>query len=136
VKRVVFGSYFAYGETPTLPKVETMSRTDFSLRRDEVRGELMGQTPLADVTAWSTSSMRYFNILVRVQDPGSPYSGVWQNSAQAFIKKNRTTVFGDGQQTREVTFVATRGQSPICWLLKPKSVARSSTLVRGDELSE
>src|SRR5216110_2712469 len=75
VKRVVFAaSSSAYGETPTLPKVETIS-------------------------------LRYFNIFGPRQDPSSPYTGVLAKFCTAFLEHTQPVVFGDGQQTRDFTFV-------------------------------
>src|SRR5213594_4616517 len=77
VKRVVFAaSSSAYGETPTLPKVETMQPQPISpYGVTKYVGELYGQT-FGRCYGLENVALRYFNIFGPRQDPGSPYSGV------------------------------------------------------------
>ena len=106
VKRVVFAaSSSAYGETPTLPKVETMQPQPISpYGVTKFVGELYAQT-FGRCYGLENVSLRYFNIFGPRQDPGSPYSGVLAKFCTAFLEDTPPAVFGDGEQTRDFTYV-------------------------------
>jgi len=106
VKRVVFAaSSSAYGETPTLPKVETMQPEPISpYGVTKYVGELYGQT-FGRCYGLENVALRYFNIFGPRQDPGSPYSGVLAKFCAAFLEDSQPVVFGDGEQTRDFTYV-------------------------------
>ncbi len=106
VKRVVFAaSSSAYGETPTLPKVETMQPQPISpYGVTKFVGELYGQT-FGRCYGLENVALRYFNIFGPRQDPGSPYSGVLAKFCTAFLEDTQPLVFGDGEQTRDFTYV-------------------------------
>ncbi|HEX8881542.1 MAG TPA: SDR family oxidoreductase [Candidatus Acidoferrum sp.] len=106
VKRLVFAaSSSAYGETPTLPKGEAMQPAPISpYGVSKYVGELYGQAFLK-CYGLETVSLRYFNIFGPRQDPGSPYSGVLAKFCTAFLEDTPPVVFGDGEQTRDFTFV-------------------------------
>ncbi|HKT46458.1 MAG TPA: SDR family oxidoreductase [Candidatus Acidoferrales bacterium] len=106
VKRVVFAaSSSAYGETPTLPKVETMSPQPISpYGVTKFVGELYAQT-FGRCYGLENVSVRYFNIFGPRQDPGSPYSGVLAKFCTCFLEGTQPVVFGDGEQTRDFTYV-------------------------------
>ena len=106
VKRVVFAaSSSAYGETPTLPKVETMQPEPISPYGEaKYAGELYAQM-FGRVYGLENVSLRYFNIFGPRQDPDSPYSGVLAKFCTAFLEKTQPLVFGDGEQSRDFTFV-------------------------------
>src|SRR2546422_3950844 len=106
VKRVVFAaSSSAYGETPTLPKVETMQPQPISpYGVTKFVGELYGQT-FGRCYGLENVALRYFNIFGPRQDPSSPYSGVLAKFCTAFLEDTQSLVFGDGGQTRDFTFV-------------------------------
>jgi len=103
---VVFAaSSSAYGETPTLPKIETMQPQPISpYGVTKFVGELYGQT-FGGATGWKTWRWRYFNIFGPRQDPSSPYSGVLAKFLHAFLEDTQPLVFGDGEQTRDFTYV-------------------------------
>jgi UDP-N-acetylglucosamine/UDP-N-acetyl-alpha-D-glucosaminouronate 4-epimerase len=106
VKRFVFAaSSSAYGETPTLPKVETMQPEPISpYGVTKYFGELYAQT-FGRLYGLENVSLRYFNIFGPRQDPGSPYSGVLAKFCTAFIEETQPIIFGDGEQTRDFTYV-------------------------------
>lgn len=106
VKRVVFAaSSSAYGETPTLPKLETMQPQPISpYGVTKYVGELYGQT-FGRCYGLENVSLRYFNIFGPRQDPSSPYSGVLAKFCTAFLEETQPVVFGDGEQTRDFTYV-------------------------------
>jgi nucleoside-diphosphate-sugar epimerase len=106
VKRVIFAaSSSAYGETPTQPKVETMQPEPISpYGVTKYVGELYAQT-FGRVYGLENVSLRYFNIFGPRQDPGSPYSGVLAKFCTAFLEDSQPVIFGDGEQTRDFTFI-------------------------------
>lgn len=114
VKRVVFAaSSSAYGETPTLPKVETMQPEPISpYGVTKYVGELYAQT-FGRVYGIENVSLRYFNIFGPRQDPGSPYSGVLAKFCTAFLEDTQPVIFGDGEQTRDFTFVENAVQANL-----------------------
>jgi UDP-glucose 4-epimerase len=106
VKRVVFAaSSSAYGETPTLPKVETMQPQPISpYGVTKYVGELYAQT-FGRCYGLENVALRYFNIFGPRQDPSSPYSGVLAKFCTAYLEDTQPVVFGDGEQTRDFTYV-------------------------------
>ena len=114
VKRVVFAaSSSAYGETPTLPKVETMQPEPISpYGVTKYVGELYGQT-FGRCYGLENVALRYFNIFGPRQDPSSPYSGVLARFCTAFLEETQPLVFGDGEQTRDFTYVENAVQANL-----------------------
>ena len=114
VKRVVFAaSSSAYGETATLPKVETMQPQPISpYGVTKFVGELYGQT-FGRCYGLENVALRYFNIFGPRQDPGSPYSGVLAKFCTAFLEDTPPVVFGDGEQTRDFTYVENAVQANL-----------------------
>jgi len=106
VKRLVFSaSSSAYGETPTLPKIETMQPLPISpYGVTKYAGELYAQT-FGRCYGLENVSLRYFNIFGPRQDPGSPYSGVLAKFCSSFLEDTHPVIFGDGEQTRDFTYV-------------------------------
>jgi len=107
VKRLVFaGSSSAYGNTPTLPKHEGMPTNPLS---PYALQKVIGEQYLQMFTALyglETVSIRYFNVFGPRQDPSSPYSGVISVFATALLENRSPTIYGDGEQTRDFTYVA------------------------------
>jgi nucleoside-diphosphate-sugar epimerase len=107
VKRLVFaGSSSAYGNTPTLPKREDMPShplSPYALQKVVSEQYLAMFTQLYGL---ETVSIRYFNVFGPRQDPTSPYSGVISVFATALLENRPPAIYGDGEQTRDFTFVA------------------------------
>lgn len=107
VKRVVYaGSSSAYGNTPTLPKREDMAPNPLS---PYALQKLVGEQYMQMFTALyglETVTIRYFNVFGPRQDPSSPYSGVISVFAKALLENKAPTIYGDGEQTRDFTYVA------------------------------
>ncbi len=106
VRRLVYSaSSSAYGDAPTLPKVETMRPDPLS---PYAAGKLAGEEAVA---AWSRCyplegiSLRYFNIFGPRQPADSPYSGVVAAFARRLLSGQRPVIHGDGEQTRDFTYV-------------------------------
>ena len=107
VKRLVFaGSSSAYGNTPTLPKHEEMPTGPLSpYALQKVVGEQYLQM-FTRLYGLETVTTRYFNVFGPRQDPSSPYSGVISVFATALLDGRSPTIYGDGEQTRDFTYVA------------------------------
>jgi nucleoside-diphosphate-sugar epimerase len=106
VRRFVFAaSSSAYGETPTLPKVESMPAQPISpYGVTKYVGELYAQV-FGRVYGLENASLRYFNVFGPRQDPTSQYSGVLSRFMLAVIEGHAPVVFGDGEQSRDFTYV-------------------------------
>jgi nucleoside-diphosphate-sugar epimerase len=105
-RRFIYASSSSvYGDTPTLPKRETMTPNPLSPYAAE---KLSGEHYLRifhRLFGLETLSLRYFNIFGPRQDPSSPYSGVISRFATALIKGQTPVIFGDGRQSRDFTYV-------------------------------
>jgi UDP-N-acetylglucosamine/UDP-N-acetyl-alpha-D-glucosaminouronate 4-epimerase len=106
VKRIVFAaSSSAYGDTPTLPKREDMPSNPISpYAVSKLAGELYMQS-FWRVYGLETVCLRYFNIFGPYQDPNSPYSGVLARFITFMLSGQQPTIFGDGEQSRDFTYV-------------------------------
>jgi nucleoside-diphosphate-sugar epimerase len=102
VRRVIFAaSSAAYGDTPTLPKVETMPPVPLSpYAASKLTGEHLLRV-FAQLYGLETVSLRYFNVFGARQDPKSEYAAVIPKFIAAALQKVRPAVFGDGEQTRD-----------------------------------
>jgi nucleoside-diphosphate-sugar epimerase len=107
VKRLVYaGSSSAYGNTPTLPKQEDMAPSPLSpYALQKLVAEQYAQM-FTRLYGFETVTTRYFNVFGPRQDPGSPYSGVISLFATALLEGRQPTIYGDGEQTRDFTYVA------------------------------
>ncbi len=106
VRRVVYAaSSSAYGDTETLPKTETMApRPKSPYAVQKLLGEYYGAV-FYSCFGLETVSLRYFNVYGPRQDPSSPYSGVISVFMKALAERRPPTIFGDGEQSRDFTFV-------------------------------
>ena len=106
VRRVVFASSSSiYGDTPTLPKHEEMTPAPISpYGVTKLVGELYGGV-FHRIYGLDFVALRYFNVFGPRQDPGSPYSGVLSKFITAMRDGGEPSVFGDGEQSRDFTFV-------------------------------
>ena len=106
VRRVVYAaSSSAYGDQPTLPKVEDMLRSTFALcsRKTCWRILLSG---FFSVYGLETFLLRYFNVFGPRQDPAFTYSGVVSRFISSLCSGERPVIFGDGEQSRDFTYIA------------------------------
>ena len=106
VKRVIYAaSSSAYGDTPTLPKYEAMLPNPISpYAVQKLTGELYLNS-FYRVYGVETVSLRYFNIFGPHQDPTSQYSGVLAKFITQMLAGKSCTIFGDGEQSRDFTYV-------------------------------
>jgi len=106
IKRFVYAaSSSAYGDTPTLPKVESMPPGPLSpYAAAKVVGEYYAKV-FYEVYGLETVSLRYFNIFGPHQDPASQYAAAIPAFVTAILKDEKPTIFGDGRQSRDFTYV-------------------------------
>ena len=102
---VYAASSSAYGDTEVLPKVETMQPNPKSPYAAQ---KLLGEyycSSFAECYGLDTTSLRFFNVYGPRQDPSSPYSGVLSIFIRCLLERTSPTIFGDGEQTRDFTYV-------------------------------
>ena len=106
VRRVVFaGSSAVYGNTPTLPKSEEMPPQPISpYAVSKLAGEYYLQS-FTRVYGLETVTLRYFNVFGPYQDPTSEYSGVLAKFSLKMLAGETPTIFGDGEQSRDFTYI-------------------------------
>lgn len=106
VRRVVYaGSSSAYGDTPTLPKDETMLPNPIS---PYAVAKLAGEHYMRAFTrvyGLETVTLRYFNVFGPYQDPTSHYSGVLAIFCRKMLAGEQPTIYGDGEQSRDFTYI-------------------------------
>ena len=106
VKRFVYAaSSSAYGDTPTLPKVESMPANPLS---PYAAAKLAGEyycSVFYEVFGLETISLRYFNVFGPHQDPTSQYAAAIPAFVTAILKDEPPTIYGDGQQSRDFTYI-------------------------------
>jgi UDP-glucose 4-epimerase len=106
VKRVVYAaSSSAYGDTPTLPKREDMTPNPISPYAVAKLASEHYMISFYRCYGLETVCLRYFNIFGPRQDPASPYSGVLAKFITQMLRGEQPTIFGDGTQSRDFTYV-------------------------------
>jgi len=106
VKRVVYAaSSSAYGDTPTLPKHETMSPDPISPYAVAKLASEHYMVSFYRCYGLETVALRYFNVFGPRQDPSSPYSGVLAKFITQMLRGEQPTIFGDGEQSRDFTYI-------------------------------
>ncbi|OPY25072.1 MAG: UDP-galactose-4-epimerase [Methanobacterium sp. PtaU1.Bin242] len=107
VLKVTFASSSSvYGDTPTLPKVETMPLNPQSpYAVTKATGELYCQN-FTDIYDLPTVCLRYFNVFGPRQDPNSQYAAVIPKFITSIIHDQPPVIFGDGKQSRDFTYVS------------------------------
>ncbi|HTA18873.1 MAG TPA: SDR family oxidoreductase [Polyangia bacterium] len=106
VRRVVYAaSSSAYGDTPTLPKIETMKTSPLSpYAVSKLAGELYCQV-FATAYGLETVALRYFNVFGARQDPMSEYAAVIPRFITAALAGKGVTIYGDGTQSRDFCYI-------------------------------
>jgi nucleoside-diphosphate-sugar epimerase len=106
IKRFVYAaSSSAYGDTPRLPKVETMTPMPLS---PYAAAKLVGEyycSVFYEVFGLETISLRYFNVFGPHQDPASQYAAAIPAFVTAILKDKPPTIYGDGEQSRDFTYI-------------------------------
>jgi len=108
IKRFVYAaSSSAYGDTPTLPKIETMAANPLS---PYAAAKLFGEyycSVFYKVWGLETISLRYFNVFGPYQDPTSEYAAAIPAFVTLILKDKSPTIYGDGEQSRDFTYIDT-----------------------------
>jgi nucleoside-diphosphate-sugar epimerase len=124
VKRVVYAaSSSAYGDTPSLPKHEGMvpnPNSPYGVAK--LAGEYY-MTSFYRCYGLETVSLRYFNIFGPRQDPTSPYSGVLAKFITQMLDGEQPTIFGDGAQSRDFTYIENAVKANLLAIQAPASQA-------------
>jgi UDP-glucose 4-epimerase len=106
IKRFVYAaSSSAYGDTPTLPKVETMTPNPLS---PYAAAKLVGEyycSVFYEVFGLETIALRYFNVFGPYQDPTSQYAAAIPAFVTSILKDQPPTIYGDGEQSRDFTYI-------------------------------
>lgn len=105
-KVVAASSSSVYGDTPILPKVETMPPNPLSpYAVTKLTDEYYGKV-FTELYGIQTVFLRYFNVFGPRQDPASEYAAVIPKFITRLLKNESPTIYGDGEQTRDFTFIA------------------------------
>jgi nucleoside-diphosphate-sugar epimerase len=124
VKRVVYAaSSSAYGDTPTLPKHETMSPDPISPYAVAKLASEHYMVSFFRCYGLETVALRYFNIFGPRQDPSSPYSGVLAKFITQMLRGEQPTIHGDGEQSRDFTYIDNAVEANLLACKAPASKA-------------
>jgi UDP-glucose 4-epimerase len=136
VRRVVYASSSSvYGNTPTLPKCEDMPTHPMSpYAVQKLSGELLCRV-FTRIYGLETVALRYFNVFGPRQDPASEYAAVIPRFLTALIEKRPPIVFGDGEQTRDFTYIANVVQANLLAASSPDAVGYALNIGCGERIS-
>ncbi|GAC1642367.1 MAG: SDR family oxidoreductase [Ktedonobacteraceae bacterium] len=136
VRRVVYASSSSvYGNTPTLPKHEAMPTAPMSpYAVQKLTGELLCGV-FTRIYGLETVALRYFNVFGPRQDPTSEYAAVIPRFLTAILRQQRPIVFGDGEQTRDFTYIENVVQANLLAATSPKAVGEAMNIGCGSLIS-
>lgn len=136
VRRVVFASSSAvYGDTPTQPKHEAMPTTPMSPYgvQKNAAEQLCGV--FTRIYGLETVALRYFNVFGPRQDPTSEYAAVIPRFLTALLERHRPTVFGDGEQTRDFTYIDNVVSANLLAATSPAANGQAMNVGCGERIS-
>lgn len=136
VERVIYASSSSvYGDTPTLPKVETMPTKPLSpYAIQKLAGEQYGRV-FYTTYGLKTIGFRFFNIFGPRQDPASMYSAVIPKFISQMKKGERPTINGDGEHTRDFTYIANVVAATMGALEATKGFGEAYNIAAGNRIS-
>lgn len=136
VRRVVYASSSSvYGNTPTLPKHEDMSPTPMSpYAVQKLTGEFLCSV-FTSIYQLETVALRYFNVFGPRQDPTSEYAAVIPRFLTALLEKRRPVVFGNGEQTRDFTYIENVVQANLLAATSPDAIGTAMNIGCGERIS-
>jgi len=136
VRRVVYASSSSvYGNTPALPKYEEMPTNPMSpYAVQKLTGELLCGV-FTRIYKLETVALRYFNVFGPRQDPASEYAAVIPRFLMALIEGRRPVVFGDGEQTRDFTYIANVVQANLLAATAPDAIGYAINVGCGVQIS-
>jgi nucleoside-diphosphate-sugar epimerase len=134
VRRVVYAaSSSAYGDQPTLPKVEDMRPDPLSpYAVAKLVGEYYCQV-FTRVYNLETVALRYFNVFGPRQDPTSQYSGVISRFIAALLSGQQPVIFGDGEQSRDFTYIANVVQANLNAAETTRGIGQVINVANGEQ---
>jgi nucleoside-diphosphate-sugar epimerase len=136
VKRLIYAaSSSAYGNQEVLPKIETMSPEPLS---PYAAAKLMGEyycKVFSNVYGLETFSLRYFNVFGPRQNPSSMYSGVISRFVDALMKDAAPVIFGDGETSRDFTFIANVVDANIKAAQTSKGIGEVMNVANGERIT-
>ncbi len=136
VKRFVYAaSSSAYGDTPTMPKVETMPTSPLS---PYAVGKLVGEyycSVFCKVFGLETISLRYFNVFGPQQDPTSQYAAAIPAFVTAILKDQPPTIYGDGEQSRDFTYIDNIVKANLCAARAKKTGGEVVNVACGEKIT-
>src|SRR6266446_8270422 len=136
VRRVVYASSSSlYGDSPALPKHEVMLPNPISpYGAQKLFGEIYCQV-FTKAYGLETVSLRYFNVFGPRQDATSQYSGVLALFIPAILKGHRPTVYGDGLQSRDFTYVQNVVEANLLACAAPRVGGEAFNVACGDRIT-
>ena len=136
VRRMVYAaSSSAYGDQPTLPKVETMLPDPLSpYAVAKLVGEYYCQV-FTRVYGLETVSLRYFNVFGPRQDPSSQYSGVISRFISALLGGGKPVIYGDGEQSRDFTYIDNVVDANLKAAETAKGIGQVINVANGERIS-
>ena len=136
VRRIVYAaSSSAYGDQPTLPKVETMLPEPLSpYAVAKLVGEYYCQV-FTRVYGLETVSLRYFNVFGPRQDPSSHYSGVISRFISSLLGGETPVIYGDGEQSRDFTYIGNVVDANMKAAESAKAVGHVINIANGERIS-
>ena len=136
VRRFIYAaSSSAYGDQLTLPKVETMRPDPMSpYAAAKLTGEYYCRV-FSQVYGLETFSLRYFNVFGPRQNPSSMYSGVISRFIDALMGGKTPVIYGDGEQSRDFTYVANVVDANIKAATSPKGIGETINIANGERIS-
>jgi nucleoside-diphosphate-sugar epimerase len=136
VRRVVYAaSSSAYGDTPTLPKVETMTpdpRSPYAVSK--LAGEHYLRTFYLNF-GLETVALRYFNVFGPRQDPASQYAAVIPRFVNAHLDGVPCRIFGDGEQSRDFCFIENTVEANLLACTAPGAAGRVFNIACGERVT-
>src|SRR5438093_2067100 len=136
VRRVVYGaSSSAYGNTDVLPKTEDMPALPLSpYAVNKFTGELYCRV-FNQVYGLEAVSLRYFNVFGPRQDPTSQYSAVIPKFIDAVLSGRRPVIYGDGEQSRDFTYVQNVVDATLCACSAPNAAGETINIACGQRVT-
>jgi nucleoside-diphosphate-sugar epimerase len=136
IRRLLFaGSSSVYGNSATLPKREDMPSNPLSpYALHKLIGEQYARM-FTSLYGLETVTIRYFNVFGPRQDPSSPYSGVISLFIRALVEGRSPAIYGDGEQTRDFTYVANVVDGVLKACSAPAASGRVFNVATGGRIS-
>ncbi len=136
VRRLVFASSSSvYGDTPVLPKAEHMPPSLLSpYALNKLTGEYYCRL-FSSIYGLETVSLRYFNVFGPRQNPDSEYAAVIPNFITAFLHQRPAVIYGDGEQTRDFTYIDNVVEANFLALEAPRVTGQIVNIASGERIS-